>query len=89
MSALYNTFSQIATPCGYNVAENIIIIVPGGDLRMFKLNKIYKSSRTDIGINIRFPEEIYNKYKTLAKDTGHSFNGLVINAMAYALENME
>ena len=56
---------------------------------MFKLNKIYKSSRTDIGINIRFPEEIYNKYKALAKDTGHSFNGLVINAMAYALENME
>lgn len=56
---------------------------------MFKINKIYKSSRTDIGINIRFPEEIYTKYKELANTTGHSFNGLVISAMAYALENME
>jgi hypothetical protein len=56
---------------------------------MFKLDKIYKSSRTDVGINIRFPEDIYNEYKRLSKETGHSFNGLVISAMAYALENRE
>ncbi len=56
---------------------------------MFKINKIYKTSRDDIAINIRFPEEIYNKYKEISKNTGYSFNGLVINAMNYALENME
>lgn len=56
---------------------------------MFKINKIYKTSRDDIAINIRFPEEIYNKYKEISKKTGYSFNGLVINAMNYALENME
>lgn len=56
---------------------------------MFKINKIYKTSRNDIAINIRFPEEIYNKYKELSKDTGYSFNGLVISAMNYALENLE
>ena len=56
---------------------------------MFQVNKIYKTSRNDISINIRFPEEIYNKYKQISKDTGYSFNGLVINAMNYALENME
>lgn len=39
---------------------------------MFKVDKIYKTSRNDIAMNIRFPEEIYN-----------------INAMNYALENME
>ena len=56
---------------------------------MFKVDKIYKTSRNDIAMNIRFPEEIYNKYKKISKETGYSFNGLVINAMNYALENME
>lgn len=56
---------------------------------MFKINKIYKTSRNDISMNIRFPEEIYTKYKKLANETGHSFNGLVISSMYYALENME
>lgn len=56
---------------------------------MFKIDKIYKTSRNDIAMNIRFPEEIYNKYKKISKETGYSFNGLVINAMNYALENME
>lgn len=56
---------------------------------MFQINKIYKTSRNDIAMNIRFPEEIYNKYKDLSKQTGYSFNGLVISAMNYALENME
>lgn len=56
---------------------------------MFSVNKIYKTSRNDIAMNIRFPEDIYNKYKEIAKDTGHSFNGLVISAMHYALDNME
>ncbi len=55
---------------------------------MFKVNKIYKTSRNDIAMNIRFPEEIYNKYKEISKKTGYSFNGLVINAMNYALENL-
>lgn len=58
-------------------------------MNSFKVNKIYKTSRTDISMNIRFPEEIYNKYKAISKETGHSFNGLVISAMNYALENME
>ena len=56
---------------------------------MFSVNKIYKTSRDDIAMNIRFPEDIYNKYKEIAKNTGHSFNGLVISAMHYALDNME
>lgn len=34
-------------------------------------------------------DKIYNKYKKISKETGYSFNGLVINAMNYALENME
>jgi len=56
---------------------------------MFKLDKVYKTSRDDISMNIRFPEEIYKKYKELSKETGRAFNGLVISAMYYALENME
>ena len=56
---------------------------------MFNVNKIYKTSRDDVAMNIRFPEEIYKKYKELSKTTGHSFNGLVISAMYYAFENME
>ena len=56
---------------------------------MFSVNKIYKTSRDDISMNIRFPEDIYNKYKEIAKNTVHSFNGLVISAMHYALDNME
>ena len=34
---------------------------------MFKVDKIYKTSRNDIAMNIRFPEEIYNKYKKYLK----------------------
>lgn len=56
---------------------------------MFSVNKIYKTSRNDIAINIRFPEDIYKKYKELSKKTNNSFNGLVISAMNYALENLE
>ena len=56
---------------------------------MFRIDKIYKTSRNDIAMNIRFPEEIYTKYKELSKNTGRSFNGLVISAMSYALENLE
>lgn len=55
----------------------------------FVVNKIYKTSRNDISMNIRFPEEIYTKFKKISKETGYSFNGLVINAMNFALENME
>lgn len=36
---------------------------------MFKVDKIYKTSRNDIAMNIRFPEEIYNKYKQISKET--------------------
>lgn len=54
---------------------------------MFKVDKIYKTSRNDIAMNIRFPEEIYNKYKQISKETGYSFNGLVINAMNYTRVN--
>ncbi len=56
---------------------------------MFSVNKIYKTSRDDIAMNIRFPEDIYNKFKELSKTTGQSFNGLVISAMHYAYDNME
>ena len=56
---------------------------------MFTVDKIYKTSRDDISINIRFPEDIYIKYKDISKNTGRSFNGLVISAMHYALDNME
>lgn len=55
----------------------------------FSVSKIYKTSRDDVAINIRFPEEIYKKYKEMSKESGHSFNGLVISAMYYALDNME
>lgn len=56
---------------------------------MFCVNKIYKTSRNDIAMNIRFREDIYRKYKEIAKSTGHSFNGLVISAMHYTFDNME
>lgn len=56
---------------------------------MFKVDKIYKTSRNDIAMNIRFTEDIYNKFKEISQETGHSFNGLVISAMNYALENMQ
>lgn len=58
-------------------------------MNKFVINKIYKTSRNDISMNIRFPEEIYNKYKKISKETGYSFNGLVISAMNYALENID
>lgn len=56
---------------------------------MFQVNKIYKTSRNDIAMNIRFPEETYKRFKQLSAESGHSFNSLVINAMNYALDNLK
>lgn len=59
------------------------------DIAMFKINKIYKTSKDDIAMNIWFTEDIYKKYKSLSQETYYSFNCSVISAIYCVLENIE
>ena len=58
---------------------------------MFKVNKIEKinKNKANVPMTIRFPEDIYMSYKTLADDSGQSFNSIVVSALRYALNNMK
>lgn len=58
---------------------------------MFKVSKIEKvnKSKANVPMTVRFPEDIYNEYKTLSEDSGQSFNSLIISALRYSLENLE
>ena len=58
---------------------------------MFKIAKIEKINKlkANIPMTIRFPEDIYNKYKKLSEETNQSFNSLIISALRYSLENLE
>lgn len=62
-----------------------------GAISMFKVNKIEKinKSKANVPMTVRFPEEIYKKYKELSEDSGQSFNSLIISALRYSLENLE
>ena len=57
---------------------------------MFKVNKIEKinKNKANVSMTIRFPEDIYNSYKSLAQGSGQSFNSIVISALRYAVNNM-
>lgn len=56
---------------------------------MLKIPELFKASKTDVSINTRIPEEIYNQCKKLSLETGYSFNGLILYAMHYALKDNE
>ena len=58
---------------------------------MFKITKIDKVSKESANIarTIRFPEKIFEEYNNLSNTTGISFNSLVIEAMKYALNDLE
>jgi hypothetical protein len=58
---------------------------------MFKVTKIEKinKSKANIPMTIRFPEDVYNKYKQLSEESNQSFNSIVISALRYSLENIE
>lgn len=58
---------------------------------MFKIAKIEKINKlkANIPMTIRFPEDIYNKYKKLSEESNQSFNSLIISALRYSLENLE
>lgn len=53
---------------------------------MFDLNKFKNSN---IQISIRFPEDIYNNLKDLAKKNDMSFNNVVISCVKYALDDLK
>lgn len=58
---------------------------------MFKIQKIDKATKQNANIprTIRFPEDIFNKYNEISSETGISFNSLVIEALKYALNDLE
>ena len=58
---------------------------------MFKIAKIEKINKlkANIPMTVRFPEDIYNKYKKLSEESNQSFNSLIISALRYSLENLE
>ncbi len=58
---------------------------------MFKIQKIDKATKQNANIprTIRFPEDIFNKYNEISSETGVSFNSLVIEALKYALNDLE
>ena len=58
---------------------------------MFKIQKIDKATKQNANIprTIRFPEDIFNKYNKISSETGISFNSLVIEALKYALNDLE
>ena len=57
----------------------------------FKVEKIEKVNKTQQSkpITVRFPEDIYNEYKKLSKETNQSFNSIIISALRYCLDNMK
>lgn len=57
----------------------------------FKIRRIDKSNKQNANSSrtIRFPDDLLEEYTNLAKNTGHSFNSLVLSAMRYALEHLE
>lgn len=55
-----------------------------------------KSKESNIMKTVRFPEELYNNIDTIVKKANkgkkkkeYSFNGFVVSACQYALENMD
>ena len=58
---------------------------------MFKVNKIEKVNKANANVpmTVRFPEDIYDRYKKLSEETNQSFNSLVISALRYSLDNLE
>ena len=58
---------------------------------MFKLQKIDKVNKSNANIprTIRFPEDLFESYNNLSKETGISFNSLVLEAMKYAYKNLK
>lgn len=58
---------------------------------MFKVSKIEKinKSKANVPMTVRFPEDVYIKYKKLSDDSGQSFNSLIISALRYSLEHLE
>lgn len=53
---------------------------------MFDLQKFKNSN---VQTSIRFPEDIYNQLKKLAKQNDMSLNNVVISCIKYALEHKE
>ena len=58
---------------------------------MFKIQKLDKVNKQNANIprTIRFPEDLFNDYTKLAKDTGVSFNSLVLSSMRYAYKDLQ
>lgn len=58
---------------------------------MFKIQKIDKVNKQSANIarTIRFPEDLFEEYNKVSAETGVSFNSLVIEALRYALKDLE
>ena len=58
---------------------------------MFKIQKIDKATKQNANIprTIRFTEDLFNKYNDISVKTGISFNSLVLEALKYALNDLE
>lgn len=72
----------------------VIIIVQKwlqGGYTMFKIQKVDKATKQSANIprTIRFSEDLFNKYNEIAAETGISFNSLVLEALKYALNDLE
>ena len=73
---------------GYNIGINERL---WGGYIMFKIQKIDKVNKASANVarTIRFPEDLFDKYNEISSETGVSFNSLVIEAMRYALNDLE
>lgn len=58
---------------------------------MFKIQKLDKVNKSNANIprTIIFPQDLFDDYNSLAKETGISFNSLVLSAMRYAYKDLE
>lgn len=50
---------------------------------------IEKFKNSNIQTSVRFPEDIYNELKKLAKKNDMSFNNVVISCIKYALKDQK
>ncbi len=57
---------------------------------MFRIQKFEKIGRNaNVQRTIRFPDDLYEQYNKVSNDTGVSFNALVVEAMKYAIKDLE
>lgn len=58
---------------------------------MFKFSKIERADKKNNNktFTLRLPEDIYDEYKKISKETNQSLNSLIIVSLKYTLKNIK